>query len=241
MAEPPLFYWIVVPAAAIGGFLRGFAGFGGPLFLVPILGLFMPPAVSVGAVMWIDLFANVRLLPEARAESSRSVVIPLTIGTAIGMPLGVEILLAVEPFLMKKVVCGSILAVVVVLLTGWRYRRHPGTALCGGIGAVSGLVMGATSIAAITPLFLGAGSHTAAQNRANFIVWAFLATVLLLFLLAAHDVLTAGSALMIAILVLPYLAGVMVGSRLQRTAADMTARRVVLALIGATAIAGLVF
>ncbi len=241
MAEPFLFYWVLVPATVIGGFLRGFAGFGGPLFLLPILGFFLPPAVSIGVMMWVDLFGNVRLLPDARAEAARAVVAPLAIGTAIGMPIGLQVLLAVEPALMKKILCGSILAAAVVLMSGWRYRRPVGTALYGGIGAASGFIMGATSIAALTPLFLSAGNHTAAQNRANFIVWVFLATVLLLVLLALHDTLTAGNAVAIAILTLPYLAGIVIGSRLQRTAADATVRRTVLALIIATATVGLIF
>ncbi|MSP80987.1 MAG: sulfite exporter TauE/SafE family protein [Rhodospirillales bacterium] len=241
MGEPSLFYWVLVPATVIGGFIRGFAGFGGPLFLLPILGLFLPPAVSIGVMMWVDMFGNVRLLPDARAEAARAVVVPLAIGTAIGMPIGLQVLLAVEPLLMKKILCGSILAAAVVLMSGWRYRRPVGTALYGGIGAASGFVMGATSIAALTPLFLSAGSHTAAQNRANFIVWVFLATALLLALLALHDILTAGNAVMIAILTLPYLAGIVIGSRLQRTAADATVRRTVLALVIATATVGLIF
>ncbi|MEK7246156.1 MAG: sulfite exporter TauE/SafE family protein [Pseudomonadota bacterium] len=241
MIESSLFYWILIPTAAIGGFLRGFAGFGGPLFMIPILSLFLPPAITIGVMMWVDLFGNVRLLPDARADSARAVVVPLAIGTAIGMPLGVQVLLTLEPLLMKKIVCGSILAAAAVLMSGWRYRRPVSTALYGGIGTASGFIMGATSIAALTPLFLSAGNHTAAQNRANFIVWVFLATVLLLVLLALHDTLTAGNAVMIAVLTLPYLAGIVVGSRLQRSAADATVRRTVLALIVVTATIGLIF
>jgi uncharacterized membrane protein YfcA len=240
MIDPSLFYWVLVPIAAVGGFLRGFAGFGGPLFMLPVLSLFLSPAVAIGVMMWTDLFSNVHLLPNARADSSRAVVVPLLVGTAAAMPAGVHLLMSVEPLLMKKILCGSILLVAVVLLTGWRYRRSVGTPVYAAIGAASGFVMGATSIAAVTPLFLGAGDQTAAQNRANFIVWVFPATVLLLFLLTARDALTAVNAAMIAILTPVYLAGTLIGARVHHKASDATVRRTVLVLIIATATAGLV-
>ena len=240
MIDLSLFYWVLVPVSLFAGFLRGFAGFGGVLFMLPILSLFLSPAVAIGVMMWTDVFANVHLLPNARADSSRAVVVPLLIGTAISMPAGAYLLLSLEPLLMKKVLCGSILIVAVVLLTGWRYRRPVGTAVYAMIGAFSGFVMGATSIAAFTPLFLGAGNQTAAQNRANFIVWVSPASVLLIGLLALGDTLDVANIWMIVVLTPFYFAGTLIGTRVLRNAADLTVRRTTLALIIATATAGLV-
>lgn len=240
MADPSLFYWILVPAAVVGGFLRGFAGFGGPLFMLPILNVFLPPAISAGVMMWIDLFANVQLLPGARRDSSRAVVIPLTLGTLLAMPAGAYVLLTVDPVLMKRAICAAILAAAVVLLSGWRYRRAINARIYGAVGALSGFVMGATSIAAVTPLFLSAGNHSALENRANFIVWVFLATILFLGILAVRGTLGAGDVVKIAALTPAYLAGIAIGSRLVRGTSDQTVRRAALALIITVALAGLV-
>jgi uncharacterized membrane protein YfcA len=240
VADPSLFYWVLVPAALIGGFLRGFAGFGGPLFMLPILNVFLPPAISAGVMMWIDLFANVQLLPGARHDSSRAVVVPLTIGTLFAMPAGMYLLLTVDPVLMKRVICGAILAAALVLLTGWRYRRTVSSRIYGGVGALSGFVMGATSIAAVTPLFLSAGNHSALENRANFIVWVFLATLLFLGILAVRGTLGGSDAVKIALLTPAYLAGIAIGSRLVRATSDQAVRRAVLALIITVALGGLI-
>ena len=240
MADPSLFYWILIPVAVVGGFLRGFAGFGGPLFMLPILNVFLPPAISVGVMMWVDILANVQLLPEARHDSSRSVVIPLTVGTLIAMPAGAYLLLTVDPVLMKRAICTTVLAAAVVLLSGWRYRRAVGPKVYGAVGALSGFVMGATSIAAVTPLFLSAGNHSVLENRANFIVWVFLATILLLGILAARGTLGGGDVVKIAVLAPAYLAGSAIGSRMLRGTSDQTVRRAVLALIITVALAGLV-
>ena len=34
-------------AAMVGGFIRGFSGFGGPMIIIPILNLFYPPSLSI--------------------------------------------------------------------------------------------------------------------------------------------------------------------------------------------------
>jgi uncharacterized membrane protein YfcA len=239
MPEQSAMYWVLVPAALIGGFLRGYAGFGGPLVLVPIMSFFLPPAVAVGVLMWIDLFVNVRLVPEARAESTRAIVVPLMIGTALAMPAGVFLLLSVEPTLMKKVICGAILVAALVLLTGWRYPRPIGKPVYGAVGAISGFVMGATSLGVITPLFLSAGNLTVAQSRANFILWIFASTILLIVLLTAQGALATASIAMIAVLAPAYFAGTWAGSRAYRNSAERTVRYTVLALVIASASAGL--
>jgi hypothetical protein len=129
----------------------------------------------------------------------------------------------------------------VVLLAGWRLGRAIGAPGHVAIGVVGGFVMASTSIAAVTPLLLGAGHHTAAQNRANFIVWVFPATILLIALLTWRGALAAGDTMAILVLTPIYLASVMLGTRIHRRASDRAVRRTVLALIIAIAAIGLAF
>lgn len=239
MLDFSLFYWIMVPAAIIGGVIRGFAGFGGPLFMLPIFNLFLAPVTSVWVMMWVDLFANVQLVPEARRDASRAVIVPLTIGTLIAMPVGLYLLITSDPLLMKRVISGAILAAALVLLSGWRYRGRLGPGIYGAVGGLSGLVMGATSIAAVAPLFLSASTHTAKENRANFIIWVISGTVLLLAVLVARGTFGTAEIVPIAVLTPAYLIGIAIGSRWHRRAADQMVRRFVLSLIIAIALAGL--
>src|SRR5437588_7335501 len=133
---------VLVPVSVIGGFLRGFAGFGGPLFMLPILNAFFLPASSIAIMMWVDIFANVHLLPDARRDTSSTVVVPLLVGTLIGMPLGAYVLLLTDPIFMKRTISATILAAALILLTGWRYPRPLGPRMLGGVGMLSGSVMG---------------------------------------------------------------------------------------------------
>tara|TARA_R110002049_G_scaffold253192_1_gene428452 strand:- start:173 stop:898 length:726 start_codon:yes stop_codon:yes gene_type:complete len=241
MEDPYLFYSVIGVATVIAGIIRGFAGFGGPLFLLPLLTIFLPPAVSAGIVIWVDLFANIRLLPEARHESSRNVVIPLVVGTFAFMPIGTYLLISLDHELMKRVISFAILSAAIALMSGWRYTGMAGWREYAVVGTVSGTVMGATSIAVLTALFLNSGGHTARQNRANFIVWCFFATLLFLLLLGVSGTLVWGNAVTIAILTPLYLLGTALGVNFHRDTSDKMIRRVILALIMTVALVGLIF
>jgi uncharacterized membrane protein YfcA len=239
LTDPPFVYSVLLSVAAVGGLLRGAMGFGGPLFVVPFLNIFFAPAISIAVVMWVDLFANLRLIPDAYHDSSRAVVIPLSLGTLLAMPVGASLLMRIDPLMMKRVISTAILATAMLLLTGWRYRRDVNACAYVAVGAVSGFIMGTTAIAVVTSLFLNAGIHPAAQNRANFIVWVFGATLLLIGILAARGVLALGDVVTIALLAPVYFGGTVLGAFLQRKANDRMMRQTALGLIMAIALSGI--
>ena len=238
MIEPSISF-ILVPIAALAGFIRGFAGFGGPLVLLPALNVYLSPAASVAATMWVDLFANVHLLPQVRREAQGPVVVPLMVGTLATMPFGVLLLVAVDPMLMKRGISAAILVAALVLLSGWRYRGAIDPIGWAGVGTITGMVMGATSIAVTAALFLNAGSQTAKESRANFILWVFIATLALLAMLAVGAGIAATPVRVIGVLAPVYVAGTFLGTRLSKRAPEVFVRRAVLLLVVVIAMAGL--
>ena len=233
------FYIVLVPIAAIAGFVRGFAGFGGPLVMLPALNFFLPPAASIPVMMWVDLLVNIQLLPEARRNASLSVITPLTIATLVAMPIGVLLLVFVDPAVMKRGISAAILVAALVLLTGWRYRGPVGVGTWTAVGLLTGIVMGATSLAVTAALFLHAGTQTAKQSRANFIVWVFLATLALLFMVALGTGFDPNLVPVIAVLGPLYFIGTVVGSRLSGRAPELLVRQIVLGLVVIIAIVGM--
>lgn len=102
----------VVAAVLIGGFMRGFVGFGGALVTVPILSVVWGPqaAVAITGVMGIpSLF---QLLPEAVRYSERPIVIPVALSTFLTAPIGSWILVSADPKLMTIVISGLVIAMV---------------------------------------------------------------------------------------------------------------------------------
>lgn len=241
MLDFQYFYWVMVPLTFVGGFARGFAGFGGPLLIVPVLTLFMPPATTVAVIIWIDVFVNVRLLPDGYRHADKKIVAALVAGTLVAMPGGTWLLVTSDPMLMKKAISGAILAAALFLLGGWRYPKPIATPIYGAVGLLAGFVMGLTSIAATTPLFLHAGNRTATENRAIFIVWVFFASVLLLALIGFRASLIAGHIDTVAILSVIYIVGAEFGTRTHYRVAETTVRRAVLAMVIVAAVVGLAF
>ncbi len=233
-------YAILAPVALAAGFIRGFAGFGGPLVMLPILNQILVPAASMWVMMWVDLLVNVRLLPEAREHASRSVLVPLTLGTLATMPIGVKLMADSDPAIMKRVIGAAILVAALLLLLGWRYPGRPRGAMWITAGMLSGLVMGATSLAVTVALFLSADRQSAAQARANFIVWVFVATIALLVLLVAQGALRPGYVRTIGVLAPLYLLGTIAGAQLQGRAPEPLVRRLVLLLAAVIGGAGAV-
>ena len=56
----------------------------------------MPTSAAILVMSWIDLLVNVQLLPRAARQAKAGVVVPLTAGAVLTMPLGVLLLLVVD-------------------------------------------------------------------------------------------------------------------------------------------------
>jgi uncharacterized membrane protein YfcA len=231
---------VITVSSLIAGLVRGFAGFGGPLLLIPILNIIFAPATTVTAVLLADTIASLQLVPDAWRQATLRVVSFLLLGTMIAIPAGAALLAWAEPVLMKRVISGVILSLALIALGGWRYRAQLKNSGYMGVGALAGLVMGATGIAAVLPLFLNASQETSARNRAHFILWVLVASVWTCLMLALAASPTSQTLTLMLLLLPSYGIGVFIGNRLVRRLSDATLRRVVLLLVVVVATAGLV-
>lgn len=107
----------IAGAAAIGGFLRGFVGFGGALALVPALALALGPRLAVGVASLVALPAVFQLLPEVLRHADRDRIGPVALAILACTPLGSLILINLD----QRVMTGAIGGLVMVMaLATWR-------------------------------------------------------------------------------------------------------------------------
>lgn len=136
----------IATAAAVGGFLRGFVGFGGALALVPPLALVLGPKLAVGVASFVGMPAVVQLLPETLREADRARIGPVALAILIGAPLGSLILTTID----QRLMTGAIgLLVIVMALATWkspsrRLAAKPWINLTAG--GLSGVLQGAAGI-----------------------------------------------------------------------------------------------
>lgn len=137
---------VVAAAAALGGFLRGFVGFGGALVAVPVLSLVFGPRMAVAVASVMAMPSVFQLLPDAIRHSEKPVVVPVGVATLLTTPLGSWILMAVDPGLMKVVISGLVVIMVSLLATGWKLKGHISGPKLIAAGVVGGLVQGAAGM-----------------------------------------------------------------------------------------------
>lgn len=137
---------LIVGATAIGGFLRGFVGFGGALALVPALALAVGPKVAVAVASMVGLPAVIQLLPEALRHADRTRVGPIALAILVAAPLGSFILTSIDQRLMTGAI--GVVVMLMALLT-WKaprgdIMRKPWVGVAAG--AASGLLQGAAGV-----------------------------------------------------------------------------------------------
>lgn len=133
---------LVVAAVALGGFLRGFVGFGAALVIVPVLGLVVGPRAAVAISCLMGLPAVMQLLPEAARRAERPVVLPICAAIFAATPVGAGVLVTVDPAIMQIVISLLVVAMVAFLASGWKLTREPGLGTLVGAGVAGGLVQG---------------------------------------------------------------------------------------------------
>lgn len=161
---------IVAGSVLIAGFIRGFVGFGAALIIVMVLSAVFGPVAAVPAANLSGLPATVQLLPNAIRHSERPFVIPFGLASFAIAPLGVFVLVSVDPAVMRMTISIFVLLMVLVLVRGWRLSQRPGPVFLAGAGATAGLVQGATSASGPLAVVLALSrSGSPIQQRANVI------------------------------------------------------------------------
>ena len=213
----------------VAGYVRGYGGFGFSMITVAALSLFSAPVQVVPVVLLLEVTASLFLLPGVWRHVNWPDLLWLLIGMAVGTPFGVWMLGNVSPEPMKMAVAMIIFMLALMLRQGFVVKRRlnrPGTMAA---GLASGVLNGAAAIGGPPAiLFFFSSPIGAAVSRASLITF-FLATdILAAGTCTAAGLMTVGNARQALILVLPMVAGLMMGKHAFKRAPEDTFRKRVL-------------
>lgn len=201
-------------AAFIGGFMRGFVGFGAALVTIPVLSLAYEPRLAVAAMSVVGIPTLLQLLPDAIRTSERPIVTPISLAILLSTPLGTWILVSVSPALMKVVISALVVLMVAMLMRGWKLEQQVGRPILVSAGVAGGLIQGAAGIGGppVVAVILSRPG-TPIQQRGN--VLALMTAVSLSSLLPLlYFGLFTQKAIVIGLLLLPVYGGsILLGSR----------------------------
>lgn len=159
-------------ATAVAGLMRGYSGFGTAILLAPVFATLWGPRAGVPVVLLMELLVSAQLLPRALGEADRRMVVPIGLAAVLAMPLGSLVLLAADGATLRRAIGALVLVFGLVLLSPWRYHGARPLGLNLMVGAVAGLLKGATGMSGPPViLYFLSGPEEARRHRANFILF----------------------------------------------------------------------
>lgn len=235
LSVPALAFLVFVALSA--GLARGFSGFGAALIFVPLASSLMGPQIAVPLLLVVDGVMTLGMIPAAVRRADHRDVLTMAVGAIIGVPLGVHLLITLDPVIIRWAIVGIVVVLLSLLISGWRYRDKPKAILTATVGLIAGVFSGVAQIGGppVVAYWLG-GAVPATIVRANIIVYFAISTVLNATAYLWSGLITL-QILALAVLVAPtYGLGVWLGSRMFGLAEERTFRRICYAMIATAAV-----
>lgn len=138
---PPEALALAIAAALAAAFVRGLAGFGLAILLVPVLGLAIPPAEAVVVANLLGLFIGLVSLKKIFGHSEASAR-TISVLAMLATPLGVLALAASSPALARMLIALVALGAFAMVLLPHRPAHQPGRVETIATGVLSGLLTG---------------------------------------------------------------------------------------------------
>jgi len=225
---------LALAAAAVfaAGLARGFTGFGAALIITPALAVIYGPVEAVLVMTLIEIPATAYLLPTAIRQANWRAVAPLALASLMTIPLGVWLLVLLDPDILRQVIGVLVLLFGVLLASGWRYARTPSLPVVLAVGAVSGAIGGAMNMSGpIIVFFLMAGRNSASEVRAGIMAFFSFATVVRVALYGWHGLYAVEILWLGVVLAPPYLAAIWIGARFFRGVSERLFRVLAASLV----------
>lgn len=238
LAMPGL--WFLSLGALMAGVVRGFTGFGTAMVYLPVAAQIMGPFEALTTMMVKDLIAPLMHVPRALKDGHPKDVVRLAAGALVTVPIGVFLLSLVEPVVFRWAVSIVALTLLILLVSGVRYRGQLTPPLVYGTGGLGGLLAGSVGLPGPPVIMLYmASTLPVAAVRANLMLYLILADVILLGVLAWNGFLVAAALLLGVLMIVPYSLGNWLGAVLFRPEAEKFYRLAAYAIISGSALMGL--
>jgi uncharacterized membrane protein YfcA len=226
--------------ALISGIARGFSGFGSALIFMPLASSIAAPRLVAALLLIIDFIGATPLIPNAWKQADRKATAIMALGALVGVPIGTWLLSRLEPVTTRWIISGFVFALLLLLLSGWRYRGKDHAAISIGIGGLSGFCSGLAQTGGppIVGYWLGRPIASVIQ-RANILLFFAASDFFSLVSYAVSGLITM-DAIRFSIVVGPiYGIGVWFGALLFGRASETLFRAICYALIAAAVLIGL--
>ncbi len=213
MAESVWIY--LVPMVVVAGLVRGYTGFGFASVAIVGMNLFLDPQQSVPVILSLDILCSAPLLRQAVHQGDVPTFRLLTLGSLLGIPIGLGLLLLIPSEPLKLGICVLILLVCLLLALNIRFQGTDKLSTRLGFGVVAGTATAASSVGGpiIVSYMLSSSLNPTAQ-RGTMIMFFVVSELLALGALFSSGLVGIAVLQLTAILLLPTLLAVRGGQYL---------------------------
>lgn len=230
----------ICAVAFVSGTARGFSGFGAALIFMPLASSLAAPRLVASLLLVIDFVAMMPLIPDAWRRADRKATAVMVAGALVGVPVGTYFLSRLDPVTTRWIISGFVSALLLLLLSGWRYRGKDHAAVTIGVGSLSGFCSGLAQTGGppIVGYWLGRPLATSVA-RANIMLFFVFSDVFSVVSYALTGLITPDVILFGLIVGPVYAVGVALGAALFGRASEQVFRAICYALIAASVVFGL--
>lgn len=231
--------WLIA-ASFTAGLVRGFTGFGSGLVLLPVVAIYLSPVAAITAMTIADFFGPIPILRKAL----RSVHLPdlgrLCFAMMVGLPVGVAVLLVLDPDLFRFAVSGVAAIMLVLLVSGARYSGTLTPPLIYATGGLAGLLGGVAGLPGPPIILLYLASQLPAiVVRGTTMAFLFVYDMVLFGVYAINGALLFSAIWLGLVLAIPNVLGNILGAALFRADYERFYRAAAYTIIASSALSGL--
>jgi uncharacterized membrane protein YfcA len=231
---------ILLCISMVGGAVRGFAGFGAGLIIMPVASAIIDPKIAVATFLAVDFFVALPLVPSAMKKCDWPTVTPTAIAAFVAIPSGTYVLIHTDPLILRWCISGAIILMLGLLISGWRYQGRPRLPISVGVGGIAGFLSGTAQIPGPPVVtYWMSGPFAVATIRANLITFFFLESISGFIVYIYSGLFTHKVLILIAILAPIYATALWIGASLHSSASEKSYRTVAYVLIAIAALTSL--
>ena len=210
--------------------------------MVPLLALLYGPVEAIAVTSIAGLIGSAQVYPGAARIALWREVGPLSLAAIIATPLGVIVLISVDPEWIRRAIGVFVLLAALLIMSGWVYRGRRGATTSAVTGALCGVVSGVAGVGGppVVVYFIAAPEDVEVQ-RANIVISIGVVILLVFGSMVVGGAVDGGTVTRGVVAAPFYMAGFWVGSRLFAIAPQTLYRKVALWLLIATGLSAVVF
>ncbi len=231
---------ICLTAVFLAGLVRGFSGFALSALVMASIVIILPPVDLIPICYILEGVASILMFRGGLRDADMTIVWGLTIGSIIGVPIGLHFTVTFPVETTKLIALLVVLALAVAQLMKFRPTFLATRSGLYGSGVVSGIVTGLASVGGmVVALYVLASEAPARTIRASLVMYLLLTMFTSIVYLLMYGVMNQIALIRGAILTPPLIIGVLLGCWIFRPSLEKFYRQFCLSLLILLACIGL--